>query len=62
MIELHTFRRCSERAADLPLLIQHFIERHAPRAQVFPASAETLQVMMTEYSWPGNIRELENVQ
>ena len=57
VIELH-LPPLRERAADLPLLIQHFIERHG-RGRKYFASAETLQVM-SEYSWPGNIRELEN--
>ena len=47
-----------ERVADLPLLIQHFIGRHG-RGRPYYASAETLQ-QLSEYSWPGNIRELEN--
>jgi DNA-binding NtrC family response regulator len=47
-----------ERVADLPLLIQHFIGRHGGGRPYF-ASAETLQ-RLSDYSWPGNIRELEN--
>lgn len=48
-----------ERPEDLPLLIQHFIERstHASRARRL--SAEALRILLS-YSWPGNVRELEN--
>lgn len=51
-----------ERREDIPLLVEHFLTRHAmeldrPRPSV---SARTLRTML-DYSWPGNIRELENV-
>jgi DNA-binding NtrC family response regulator len=51
-----------ERAEDIPLLIQHFVERFNTRLrkQVKGVSTEAERVL-TEYSWPGNIRELENV-
>ena len=50
-----------EHAADIPELIEHFIAKHS-RSQDGSAvrfSAELLQRMLS-YSWPGNIRELEN--
>ena len=50
-----------ELAADIPELIEHFIAKHS-RSQDGSAvrfSAELLQRMLS-YSWPGNIRELEN--
>ena len=50
-----------EHAADIPELIQHFIAKHS-RSEYGSAvrfSAELLQRMQS-YSWPGNIRELEN--
>jgi two-component system, NtrC family, response regulator AtoC len=51
-----------ERRDDIPLLVEHFLTKHAteldrPRPSV---SAKTLRNML-DYSWPGNIRELENV-
>ena len=50
-----------ERREDLPLLIDHFLERFfarrgAERAPVSPAVMATLLA----YDWPGNVRELEN--
>jgi DNA-binding NtrC family response regulator len=50
-----------ERKEDIPLLLEHFLTKHAaqfgrPRPSL---SARTLRAAM-EYSWPGNIRELEN--
>jgi len=51
-----------ERREDIPALAKFFLNRHAKEAKrpgmLFSAGAmET----MTQYSWPGNIRELENV-
>jgi two-component system NtrC family response regulator len=50
-----------ERREDIPLLVEHFLRKHAQRAGrrvegVAPGLVETLQ----ETDWPGNIRELEN--
>ena len=51
-----------ERRADIPLLIVHFI---AAQNKKFNASIQGLsaeaQRAATEYSWPGNIRQLKNV-
>ena len=51
-----------ERVKDIPELVQHFITRHAQRMGR-PASSPSPEVMtlLCQYSWPGNIRELENV-
>jgi DNA-binding NtrC family response regulator len=50
-----------ERKEDLPALIQHLMEKHAAHLNTKIAlSAETFE-RLTEYRWPGNIRELENV-
>ena len=51
-----------ERKSDIPLLVQHFLEKYAeengrPTLAIQP---ETLDVLM-DYDWPGNVRELENV-
>jgi len=51
-----------ERREDIPLLVEHFLTTHTeeldrPRPSV---SARTMRNLM-DYSWPGNIRELENV-
>ena len=51
-----------ERKADLPFLIQHFVERSARSMgkTINGVSDETLRVLMAHH-WPGNIRELENI-
>ena len=51
-----------ERIEDLPLLIDHFVERCNERLgkQVRGFSAGALD-MLAQYGWPGNIRELENL-
>lgn len=49
-----------ERAEDIPLLVQHFLERFnqqmRKRTTFSPTALETLQ----KYGWPGNVRELQN--
>jgi two-component system response regulator AtoC len=50
-----------ERPEDIPLLVQHFLDKTRKRlglemAGVSPAAGRALQA----YSWPGNVRELEN--
>lgn len=51
-----------QRKTDIPLLVQHFIkqccEESALKKKSFSDSAIHL---MTDYDWPGNIRELRNV-
>jgi DNA-binding NtrC family response regulator len=51
-----------ERREDVPLLVDHFIERFAKefRRPVRGVSAEALQQLVA-YPWPGNVRELRNV-
>jgi two-component system response regulator PilR (NtrC family) len=58
-IELPALR---DRREDIPLLVQHFLEKYAeengrPPLELAP---EALDLLM-EYDWPGNVRELENV-
>ena len=50
-----------ERREDIPLLTAHFLERHRYRPGFPPTriSEEALKILM-EYSWPGNVRQLEN--
>jgi len=50
-----------ERRADIPLLANWFIRRHAVKAKrpLSGFSADALACLMT-YDWPGNVRELEN--
>ena len=51
-----------ERAEDIPLLAQHFLELSARRSKksVRAIAPEAMQALC-RYSWPGNVRELENV-
>ncbi len=51
-----------ERKEDIPLLIDHFINRFSVEnnKRVKGISKEVLEMMM-QYEWPGNIRELENL-
>jgi DNA-binding NtrC family response regulator len=55
-IELAPLR---ERAADIPLLALHFLERLTGKREAV-LSPETV-AKLTAHSWPGNIRELRNV-
>jgi Nif-specific regulatory protein len=50
-----------QRAEDIPVLAQHFLEHFAreTKKQVKGFSEDALNAMM-HYSWPGNIRELQN--
>jgi formate hydrogenlyase transcriptional activator len=51
-----------ERAADIALLAHYFVRRYAARIgrRIERIPAATM-VRLAAYSWPGNIRELENV-
>jgi PAS domain S-box-containing protein len=51
-----------ERADDIPLLVEYLIERYAKKAgkKLRNIDKKTLQLFQ-DYSWPGNIRELQNV-
>jgi formate hydrogenlyase transcriptional activator len=51
-----------ERQEDIPALVRYFVEKHARRMNrmVETIPAETLDLLV-RYSWPGNIRELENL-
>src|SRR5438093_872730 len=49
-----------ERPEDVPLLAAHFAEKYAaPGNSAKSIAPEAMQVLLS-YSWPGNIRELEN--
>lgn len=51
-----------ERKEDIPLLVDHFIEKLARRT-ASPARAASPGALkrLADYAWPGNVRELENV-
>ncbi|MEI7703580.1 MAG: sigma-54 dependent transcriptional regulator [Deltaproteobacteria bacterium] len=48
-----------ERREDVPLLAEHFAQKHgrAEGSAISPAARE----LLLAYEWPGNVRELENV-
>jgi len=49
------------RLEDLPMLVKHFVEKYAARMskQISRISEDVMDTLML-YSWPGNIRELQN--
>jgi formate hydrogenlyase transcriptional activator len=51
-----------ERADDIPLLVEYFIDRYARQAgkRIRQVSTRTLD-RLRAYPWPGNVRELQNV-
>ena len=51
-----------ERLEDIPLLVQHFIQRYAQEndKQIDGVTDDVLEILGA-YTWPGNIRELENL-
>jgi DNA-binding NtrC family response regulator len=51
-----------ERSVDIPLLVQDFLHRHPVAAQrrILSVSKQVMRSLLN-YSWPGNIRELQNV-
>jgi formate hydrogenlyase transcriptional activator len=51
-----------ERLEDIPLLVEHLVERHANKVgKVFRAIKMNTFETLQSYEWPGNIRELQNV-
>jgi DNA-binding NtrC family response regulator len=49
----------AERRDDIPLLVREFVRRYAPKKDV--TVSPDLMDRLSGYSWPGNIRELENL-
>jgi DNA-binding NtrC family response regulator len=50
-----------KRPADIPLLAEHFFKRFAPHARFRQSFNDEATRVLQRYSWPGNIRELENL-
>jgi formate hydrogenlyase transcriptional activator len=51
-----------ERKEDIPLLIRYFTQKHAKRMnRPIESIPSTAIEALTNYEWPGNIRELQNV-
>src|SRR5271156_2043514 len=50
-----------ERQPEIPLLFRHFLDKYSEKFQKQPAPPSThLMEAAMRYSWPGNLRELEN--
>ena len=51
-----------DRAADIPLLIEHFVRHFAKRhAKTIKGMSLPARVKLASYAWPGNVRQLKNV-
>jgi PAS domain S-box-containing protein len=51
-----------ERESDIPILVRHFVATHSRRmGKTIDAIPEEAMRALTRWSWPGNIRELENL-
>jgi two-component system response regulator HydG len=50
-----------ERKSDIPLLVQHFLEKYNSRLRkdIHGISPDALELLV-RHDWPGNVRELEN--
>ena len=52
----------SVRASDIPLLVRHFVTKISTKlSKRIDGVSQSTMDRLTKYSWPGNIRELENV-
>ncbi len=49
-----------ERREDIPLFVEHFLEKKSKGNSTLRFSAEEIEMLM-RYHWPGNVRELENL-
>ena len=51
-----------ERTSDIPLLIQHFVERfNAAKGKKLEGFTKGAMDLLERYPWPGNVRELEHL-
>lgn len=76
MMELKLFRRdlyyrlnvfpirvpnLNERKMEIPVLVRHFVEKYNEKFKMEKFVGEDVTSYLSQCSWPGNIRELENV-
>ncbi|MEA3409942.1 MAG: sigma-54 dependent transcriptional regulator [Pseudomonadota bacterium] len=50
-----------DRKADIPDLVRHFISHHSFSRRIDKKVTSETMHLLTQYDWPGNIRELKNV-
>ncbi|MDP8909420.1 MAG: sigma-54 dependent transcriptional regulator, partial [Chloroflexota bacterium] len=51
-----------DRTGDIPLLVEHFLDKHRYRAGAGPSQiSQSALRLLIEHDWPGNVRQLENV-
>lgn len=50
-----------ERKDDIPLLVNHFLAKHAPHDGALRCISPEALLRLQEYDFPGNVRELENI-
>ncbi|MEQ6341009.1 MAG: sigma-54 dependent transcriptional regulator [Gammaproteobacteria bacterium] len=60
VIELHA-PSLRERREDIPLLAEHVLNRLVPPGTAIPALSQNAHQALSGYSFPGNVRELENI-
>lgn len=51
----------SQRRNDIPLLVNHFMVKHAHAGKDIPQLSDEVIERLKQYEYPGNIRELENI-
>ncbi|WP_069187988.1 sigma 54-interacting transcriptional regulator [Bacillus sp. FJAT-27251] len=49
-----------DRKEDIPALSQHFLEKYCAKYSVNKKLSKEAERVLCEYSWPGNVRQLEN--
>ena len=49
-----------DRREDIPILVEHFLERIRRESGTAHRFSEDAQRLITEYDWPGNVRELHH--
>ena len=61
VVELH-LPPLREREGDVSLLVAHFLAEHSVRAgRALPRLSREVEEALGRYSWPGNVRQLQNV-
>jgi two-component system response regulator HydG len=50
-----------ERKEDIPILLDYFLEEFSRRSKQAIKSTDEAKEMVSNYNWPGNIRELQHV-